>query len=113
MKTIKPTIGGHLPVRIGKTVQMVPQGSRVLHVNAGGQRVAYILFGNHVYLFSEEGQIEMSEEQQARALRSFQPKQKAHGSTVKQTQPGAISNLLASADLLLEREQSRTTSASA
>jgi hypothetical protein len=65
LQVVKLTLGGHQPVRVGKTTHHVPRGSRVAHVSGDGGALAYVYDGVTVHCLVEAGEIEMSERMQA------------------------------------------------
>ena len=55
----KPSLAGHMPVRVGKKVYGFPQGVQVAHSTASGVRLLYVLEspGGRVHAFTEAGEV--------------------------------------------------------
>ena len=50
-----PSVGGHLPVKVGRKTWGVPQGARVAHGERRG--ILYVLWADVVYVLVEDGQV--------------------------------------------------------
>jgi hypothetical protein len=65
IEIIRLTMGGHQPVRVGRTVHKVPQGSRVAHVTDGDRALAYVLNAGRIHCLIEAGEVKIPERLEA------------------------------------------------
>lgn len=65
LNAMQPSLGGHLPVVVGRKVYGVPRGSRVAHVRKGDKILAYVLNAGRVHCLVESGEVTMAPRLQA------------------------------------------------